>query len=72
MSDVPTKSEVIFQSAKYSVCIIKKLGLVVQVRPRDTGKLMPHTHPQYQSYVDAIKNAFDVDDANAICKAFLI
>ena len=71
MSDVPTKSEVIFQSAKYSACVLKA-GLVVQTHAHGTGKLMPYTHPQYQSYVDAIKNAFDVDDANAICKAFLI
>ena len=71
MADAPAKNELIFQSTKYSACIIKKLGLIVQVRPRDTGKAMAYTHPQYQRYVDAIKNAFDVDDANAICKAFL-
>jgi hypothetical protein len=32
---------------------------------------MAPDHPQYASYVDAIENAFDSDDADALCKALL-
>jgi hypothetical protein len=63
-------SRVIHNSGRYNACVVS-VGLVIQSHRTGSGVCMAPDHPQYASYVDAIENAFDSDDADALCKALL-
>lgn len=61
----------IHKSANYAAHLMITAGLIVESTRKTGGVQLRPDHPQYAEYVDAIRNAVDSDEADALCKALL-
>ena len=67
---MPVVSRELFNSSRFVACVTRA-GLIVQSHRTGTGKLLPHTHPQYAGYVEAIETALDMQEGDALCRSLM-
>jgi len=67
---MPKVSKLLHNSANYNACIVS-IGLIVQSNRTGLGTMLANDHPQYADYVDAIENAIDKSEADALCRALI-
>lgn len=63
--------QTIHTSANYAAHLHPRAGLIVQSTRKAGGVQMRPDHPQFASYVDALKTAIDSAEADVLCKTLL-
>ena len=63
--------QTIHQSPRYTAHLHPRAGLIVESTRKGGGVQLKPDHPQFADYVDAIKTAIDIAEADALCKALL-
>jgi hypothetical protein len=63
--------QAIHKSRNYTACLSDTAGLIVQSTRKAGGVRMPPEHPQFVDYVNGLKTAIDVTEADALCRALL-
>ena len=63
--------QTIHQSAYYTAHLHPRAGLIIESARKPGGVQMRPDHPQFASYVDAIKTAIDSREADALCRALM-
>lgn len=60
----------IHESSYYSAHLMS-CGLIIESKRKPEGVNLPHNHPQFAEYVDALRTAIDDSEADALCRALL-
>lgn len=63
--------QAIHTSSCYTAHLHPLAGLIVQSARKPGGVNMRRDHPQFASYVDALRTAIDASEADALCRALL-
>ena len=58
-------------SANYIANYHERAGLIICKTSKQGGVCMPTSHPQFTDYLTAFKEALDIHEADALCKALL-
>ena len=57
--------------SQYYAAHLMSCGLVIESKRKQGGINLPHNHPQFAEYVDALRTAIDDSEGDALCRALL-